>query len=87
MDKGIEISELFPNPAFESINTELSLPKNTVGSIQIFNTTGQILYESHRQFSAGQESINIDISAYSAGQYFMKIKIGEGFWLSSFAKQ
>lgn len=85
--KGIEISELFPNPAAETITAEISLPENAIGTIQVFNTTGQILFESHKQFSAGQESVNINVLGYSNGLYFMKIKIGEGYWLSSFTKQ
>lgn len=83
----IMVSEIYPNPAISKIVTDVRIPTQTQGEILVFNSSGQIKYQEDRLFVPGDQILSVDVSDYTPGVYFMKIKIGEYTWLSDFSKQ
>jgi len=60
----------YPNPAKDAVNI---ISKTEISSIEVFNVAGQLLYSS----KANALETKIDISAFSTGTYFFKLKFGE----------
>jgi len=60
----------YPNPAIDAVNI---ISKTEITSIEVYNVTGQLLYAT----KANTLETKVDISAYSTGTYFFKLKFGE----------
>lgn len=60
----------YPNPAKDAVNI---ISKTEITSIEVYNVTGQLLYAT----KANTLETKVDISAYSTGTYFFKLKFGE----------
>jgi hypothetical protein len=60
----------YPNPAKDAVNI---VSKTEITSIEVYNVAGQILYSS----KSNALETKVDISAYSTGTYFFKLKFGE----------
>ncbi|MCD4773800.1 MAG: T9SS type A sorting domain-containing protein [Bacteroidales bacterium] len=74
----VDVSQNYPNPFsnFSTITVKLELA--TELSIEIFNLTGQKVYDvSNGHSTAGTHSIIIDASKLSAGVYFYTVHAGE----------
>ena len=72
LNRGIQqavLSDLFPNPANNSVNFELNTPKSGTVNVDMFDNTGRLIatqiYEAH----AGSNNFNIDISQFARGVY------------------
>ena len=48
----------------------------TIGSLHIYNTAGQLIYKKEIQFYNGSFFEEIDTSDFASGVYFMKIQSG-----------
>lgn len=86
-DNGISIGEVYPNPSRTNVMVDISVPENAKGHFQIFNTEGRLLNESDYNLSQGEQTIPFDISSFSTGVYFLKVRIGEKYYVASFSKQ
>ncbi len=63
---------IYPNPAIEKLTLELiNMPGNT-SIISIYNITGSVVFNT----KLSSEVIEIDISAFDAGLYFIKVNSG-----------
>ncbi len=75
-DKNFDATfQIYPNPAKNSFNVELSNTSNESGIIELYNSNG-LLVET---IKLGNESLlkrNIDISQYSSGLYFVRTTLG-----------
>lgn len=60
----------YPNPANEFVNI---VSKTDITSIEVYNVTGQLLYSN----KTNTLETKVDISSYSTGTYFFKLKFGE----------
>ncbi|MBK6901749.1 MAG: CHRD domain-containing protein [Saprospirales bacterium] len=56
---------LFPNPATETISLEFFAERSTHSSIEILDLTGKPVEVFNRHFSAGEQSLPIDLKAFS----------------------
>ncbi len=74
--------KLFPNPAYEKLTIENKILNNKNHHASIVDLTGSILYES-----SYQGNLELDISAYSRGIYFIRITAGEKTYISKFIKE
>jgi len=73
----ITSTKVYPNPADQSLNLDITLEKNERVNVQILNSTGQIIRTSNLMtLPAGLNTVNIDIDDLSAGVYLMKISNG-----------
>ncbi|PDH47183.1 MAG: hypothetical protein CND37_05425 [Bacteroidetes bacterium MED-G20] len=78
--KNISEITLFPNPNQGSFN--LRVPRDSQGSITLFNMLGQELYKS--QFSALAERVMIDLPSLKKGIYNLYIDIDDNQILKKF---
>lgn len=72
------LSNIYPNPAFESIQIHYQLP-NTVntGTIELLNNQGVI--ENKFQVYENNGSISLDVNQYRSGQYYIKLYTTNGY--------
>ena len=74
----IEVSQNYPNPFSTYSTITVKLEKAADLSIEIFNITGQKVYDvSNGQSAAGTHNITIDAKSFSAGVYFYTVHAGE----------
>ncbi len=74
---------VYPNPAQDVIQVDLSKTTLKATSYEVFNSLGQIVLSG----LAAQENLNIDISQLPVRQYLIKINSKEGSLVKAFVKQ
>ena len=78
---------LYPNPARESINMQLTLKQNELVKITIISMNGTVISSQKEMLVNGQNDIRIPIARQPAGNYFLSVK-GETFNITKpFIKQ
>lgn len=61
---------VFPNPASQLVSIQLDMPvNNTIKTYQVFNIQGQLVYST----SSPNYLVDIDVSNYSKGMYFVVV--------------
>lgn len=70
---------IYPNPAKNDLYIEI----NEQAEIEISNIQGQLMVTT---FSKGYDNLNVDVSAFTAGIYFIKIKTKNGMAVKKFIK-
>lgn len=64
---------LYPNPANDFINIELSEQPLTIDQVAIYNNSGVLV----QSFEGMPANLEIDVRTYPTGVYFVKLKSGE----------
>jgi hypothetical protein len=73
-----EISQIYPNPFNPVTTIEYSLNINSVVTLSIFNTNGQLMEELTNGYQeAGWHAISWNANNQPSGLYFVKIQVGE----------
>jgi hypothetical protein len=67
--------KIYPNPVGNSINISFSSDeiRNSIGSIQIVDVSGRILFQGDKTFIE-QGEVNLNTSEYPNGTYFLQLK-------------
>lgn len=65
--------EIFPNPAQELVNVQLSAPLKEKGTLQIISITGQNIYQQELT-ALSSEFVSVNVSEIPTGIYFLSIK-------------
>ena len=73
-EKGLDIISLSPVPAQYEINLNIFSPSEREGTIRVFDHTGRMLKQSNAVLTTGVNKLNLDISAFSSGLYFMSVE-------------
>lgn len=77
----------FPNPADGSnVNLRLTLPESNRVRITVYNTSGNVVYDSERNGTPGMNTITIPVAGLQRGQYFVDIRYGNERKRSIFQK-
>ena len=66
------IERLYPNPAHQLINVEVSSEKASIIEISIFNNMGQTVHHSRQVVGSGLTEIQLPIN-FRSGIYYLKI--------------
>lgn len=66
--------QLYPNPTTDYITISGATENNYIKSIYLYNTVGNLC----KVIDVNEKEINIDLSDYHSGVYFMKIKLMNG---------
>jgi hypothetical protein len=74
---------VYPNPAQDFIQVDLSKTSFKATSYEVFNSLGQIVLSG----AANQENLRIDIAQLPINQYLVKINSAEGSVVKAFVKQ
>lgn len=75
---------IYPNPNSGNFNIEFINKNYNFYTIIIYDLTGKIIYEKNNVF---QNTINIDISQYTNGTYFIKIINQKDIYIKKIIKQ
>ena len=66
---GIQIKQVFPNPATDKINLQLIINIPQIISVKIFNSSGKQVIGEQRKLQAGEQNWQLDVSRLPAGIY------------------
>jgi len=69
----LESVQIYPNPARNNLNINLSLENNETFSINIVSITGQFIYKEEITNASGDFSKQIDLSGFNRGVYFLQM--------------
>lgn len=76
---------IFPNPVNELLYAKIELEKTMNFQVEIITTNGKILHEENRTFGKN-DFIEMNISGYPSGVYFIKLKNENGSNVRRFIK-
>ena len=62
---------VFPQPAKNSLNIQVKLNNNEINTLDLYNSQGKIL--SSNVLNKNDENINLDVSQFKSGIYFIKV--------------
>lgn len=78
--------KIFPNPAIDQVNLHFKNNENNkVAEVVVLNEQGQIVHQTKNNKS-GSVEMQLNVSAWRAGTYFVKIKIRHQILSASFIK-
>lgn len=66
----------FPNPAVDNATLKFHTPDNGKVSISVIDIKGREIFSQKKDVHSGLNNININISAFSAGTYFVRMNDG-----------
>lgn len=69
--------QVYPNPSNGLFKLNYSVTGNETASIEVFNSTGQLVYSESKKAFAGNNVASIDLSAQSEGVYYLKLRVGD----------
>ena len=72
--------KLYPNPATDKLTVEM---ENKFNTLEVTNTLGQTLYRA----AVTDNQMQIDVSGYSAGMYYVKLQGDNGMVTKKFVKE
>lgn len=79
----LQVSYLWPNPALNEINLEITLREAEVISIDIYDLQGRLIANTfEEQVPQGENNLRLDVSELSAGKYVVKIEAVNGLFAS-----
>ncbi|MFK8102571.1 MAG: beta-propeller fold lactonase family protein [Saprospiraceae bacterium] len=73
-----KFEEIFPNPTSYSAAISIYSPKVQMVDWRIVNAIGQVLQHTTKQFSAGQQVVDLQIDAWPAGKYTLLLRLEDG---------
>lgn len=79
---GIEIGQLFPNPANETVTIHLMTKKSIQLHARIINSSGQQVLSEHKKLLQGEHNWQINLHLLAAGMYEIIITTDDGDILS-----
>ncbi len=69
------IQKIYPNPTFDDLTIEFSVPDLESFTVQIFNSIGQLVFQKQERLRANNDGkIILDVKHLSAGTYFLRFK-------------
>ena len=74
--------DLYPNPARSSVNLDLDIPTAGMVKVSIWDAQGKLVATNviSEEMTAGLNTRTLDIRAYAAGMYSVKIEVGNTFF-------
>ena len=78
--------QTLPNPAHDHLQVSVRIPEDDRSRIDIFNSTGELLFTNYETLSAGRNSFNIDVRKFPAGTYLLRVSSKSGSAVQRFIK-
>ena len=72
----INALELFPNPTSNYVNVNLELAEAMDLELKVFDLAGRLL-QTYRENASNIHQMNLDLSNYANGMYFIMLQIGD----------
>jgi len=74
LKKNIFRTKAYPNPATSKVQLNFYLPEKSPVNISLFNLNGHLIQTiCNENFEAGDQTININLDAFSNGIYLIKL--------------
>ena len=70
------VSDFFPNPVVNSTALQINTNNDGTATISVFNNSGQLVQSRIVDVTAGNNSVDLDLSQVANGSYFAKIELG-----------
>jgi hypothetical protein len=77
---------VYPNPAQEQINLEITSNTATTGYIQVYSMQGVLMYNEKMPLTNGVNKTTLSINNYAAGNYLVQLKYGNQTTFKKFIK-
>ncbi len=68
---------VYPNPSDGNFKVKINSDELGMVNIAVTNLSGQVLFETQKENIGGSIELPIDLTGYSDGIYFLRIKVGE----------
>jgi hypothetical protein len=78
--------QLYPNPVVDELNIELNSEKSDNITLEIYNYSGQLVYQENNKINSGSNIIKLDASNFAEGMYFVKISGNSAYETMRFVK-
>lgn len=75
-----ESIQIYPNPAYESINVKIHNLNNKITTINIFNILGEMVYTNEFRTTDNSLETNINVNNLNSGSYIMTITSDNITW-------
>ncbi len=85
--KNVNINNIYPSPAKNSVNIEISNSKATTANIQIINSNGVIVLQKRENFANSNFTKTLNVSSLASGVYIVKIIANGEVITQKFTKQ
>ena len=72
--------DVYPNPSKDIFNVELNIINISEVDIEVKSVIGTIIFSESRKKYIGNLTKKIDLSNFSRGTYFLKVKIGASYY-------
>jgi hypothetical protein len=80
-------ASLFPNPASQSASVLLTLDAAAALQLRLIDAHGKVVMQSELQATAGQNRMDLNVAALSAGVYHLHLSNGAAQQVFKFVKQ
>jgi hypothetical protein len=77
---------VYPNPAQDQINLEISCTTAATGYIQVYSMQGVLMYNEKMLLTNGVNKTTLSINNYAAGNYLVQLKYGNQTNFKKFIK-
>jgi len=67
-----------PNPAKENVEIILSCKAGSTYKVVVFNTLGQVMFETNGVTMGDKQNVNIDVNTYKSGMYIVNLTTKDG---------
>lgn len=69
---------IYPNPASDLLNIDLSLARETSVKMELFDLSGRLVYSNNSgNLGAGEHDLSMEVSGLRTGSYTLRITAGE----------
>ena len=75
---GVEVSDVYPNPAKNQLSISLNALKNQQAAMQIIDLAGRAVQKKNVKLNAGRNNITFNILDLEAGIYLLNLQIEGG---------
>ena len=83
----LKMLSIYPNPANDNISVPIETEKEGKLEMQISNSIGEIVYSNVYNLTSGKNKIELELSNFSSGIYFVRTTLGSEVQTQKFIKQ
>jgi hypothetical protein len=73
--------QLYPNPAQQDVQVNLSLERSSDVSVQVMDLNGRVVYSSNEKLQAGRQRLRVPVANLKNG--FYTIRLNGADWIAT----
>jgi len=83
----LDISSIYPNPATNDVNIELTSTSEKDVVIKIYDVTGRLMSETNKHLSNGKQTVKLSVETLTDGIYNIDMIDGQNTIRNKFVKE